>query len=420
MDLLGSTHLVNGQPLQAIPYLEKALAAHTRRGGNPGYDVKPLLNTLAAAYLMCGQRDMAMPLFQQMNDGSPMRKDADTAALLILLGQRLSFFGSGGKGIILLEHVLDLQRAKYGADHREVWPAMSAVADAYYRRGDLEKSNTLFEQVLQSARASSPVAHAIVAQMMRERGLLHLHAGRTAEAIRQFEGVLQKNLVGRPTEYDRLNLAMAYVAGGQPEKAIALAESALAGFTAREGPQGANHFAAASCLADAYFRCGRLSEAEPLLVRWLDRMRPRPGNKVLLTASLTKLAACRWAAHRAAEAEALLRETRRNYIEWAGRSSVDLQKSIDVVYHDAESLLGVVLAGRREDAEAESLLVDSARALVDEAPFLLPADRHLPEAALTRVIDFYQARDNQKQAARWRAERKAFRESRGKSDTGPP
>jgi hypothetical protein len=205
-------------------------------------------------------------------------------------------------------------------------------------------------------------------------------------------------------------MADAYLKAGQFAKAIPPAEAVFARLAGR--PQDAYRFVAMLTLAESYFRCGRLSDAEPLLAEWIAAHGPKLlNNKLPLAAPLNRLAACKLAAKDGAEAEHLLRQAQTICTEFMGTTSVSEQRKVDALRYDTESLLGVVLAGQKKDAEAESLLIDSAKALLDEAPFLARADRDLPVAALNRFIDFYEARGRGKDAAKCRVQLEAHRQA---------
>jgi hypothetical protein len=89
-----------------------------------------------------------------------------------------------------------------------------------------------------------------------------------------------------------------------------------------------------------------------------------------------------------------------------------------VLRYQSESLLGAALAGQQKFAEAEPLLLSSAKALLAREAQLSPAERKLLRTAIERVIDLYDAWGQAEEAARWRQllERTA-RDSGGQLDS---
>jgi len=108
------------------------------------------------------------------------------------------------------------------------------------------------------------------------------------------------------------------------------------------------------------------------------------------------LGACRLMQKKHIEAEKSLQESLDISVKKAPNS---------VARHATESMLGAALAGQKRLAEAEPLLVGSAKALLADAARLSPADKKLAGTALDRVIDYFAAQGNAEESARWRKRR---------------
>jgi hypothetical protein len=146
----------------------------------------------------------------------------------------------------------------------------------------------------------------------------------------------------------------------------------------------------------AYFQARHYADAEPLLSVWVAKRRPGlPADDVRLAFALNLLGECQVLQNKYAEAEKPLRESLSIYQKRQPQA---------VLRYDTESLLGAALAGQKKYAEAEPLLVNSAKVLAANAAKLSPPDRQLMLAAVQRVIDLYDAWERPEDAARWRKE----------------
>jgi hypothetical protein len=190
------------------------------------------------------------------------------------------------------------------------------------------------------------------------------------------------------------NLATAYQAAGQLDLALPLFQETLAKMKAKLGANHPYTLTTAGNLGHAYCQQGQYGDAEPLLALWLDKVgRKLPTPTPTLALRLNLLGTCRVALKQYAAAEAPLRDSLAIYLKFQPKG---------VLRYDTESLLGAALAGQEKDAEAEPLLTGSAKVLLASAAKLSPANQKLAAAAAQRVIDFYAARGNADEAARWR------------------
>jgi hypothetical protein len=108
-----------------------------------------------------------------------------------------------------------------------------------------------------------------------------------------------------------------------------------------------------------------------------------------------RLGQCRLMLRKHADAEEPLRDALATFEKRQGDS---------VVRYETESLLGSALAGQKNTADAEALLVHSATALKDRTGDASAAVRQAAIAAVQRLVDLYEACDRHEDAAQWRKE----------------
>jgi hypothetical protein len=209
------------------------------------------------------------------------------------------------------------------------------------------------------------------------------------------------------------NLALGYRSAGKHDLAVPLYEETLARRKATLGADHPDTLWSMHNLAGAYLDAGNCAAAEPLLVGWLDKQRSKqPADELLVAWNLNRLGGCRVALKKFAEAEAPLRDSLAIYMQKQPKA---------VMRHDTASLLGAALAGQEKYAEAETLLVGSAKVFLGSAAKLSPANKKLAQAAVQRVSDFYAAQGNAQEAARWRKlGEEAFGPPKNKNSDQPP
>src|SRR5262249_52950251 len=114
---------------------------------------------------------------------------------------------------------------------------------------------------------------------------------------------------------------------------------------------------------------------------------------LMIGSNQNALGECQLALKKFVEAEAALRASLAFYSQ---------KHPTAFMRYDTENQLGAALAGQKRFAEAEKLLVESARVFQKFGPRLTGALRRRGAAALERVIAFYDARGNAAEADRWR------------------
>jgi hypothetical protein len=189
-------------------------------------------------------------------------------------------------------------------------------------------------------------------------------------------------------------MALAYKVAGKLDLALPLYVETLEKLTAKQGADHPDTLQTMSNLAVAYLQARRFAKAEPLLQQWVASKRPKlPADDLSLALRLKFLGECRVELKKYAEAEQLLRDSLAIYLK---------KQPSSLLRYNTESLLGAALAGQKKFAEAEPLVVNSAKMLVAIAANLQPSQRDFVLLAVQRVIDLYDAWERPDDAAKWR------------------
>ena len=149
----------------------------------------------------------------------------------------------------------------------------------------------------------------------------------------------------------------------------------------------------------------QVAKADELCGFGLQAMRRKPdANPLLLPRVITQLSAVRLAQEKYSEAEAHLRES----------SRLAEKRWPDAAYrYYVMSLLGASLAGQKNYADAEPLLIESCQGLQQRQASLPPylnAPRRIAES-LERLVQLYDAWGKPAPAAEWKQKLAAFRQA---------
>jgi serine/threonine protein kinase/tetratricopeptide (TPR) repeat protein len=403
-----------------------------------------MMGNLATAYQHAGRPKDALPLFEQT---FKLRKDRlgpdhpDTLHSMSNLATAHGMAGRFNDALPLFEQALKLRQAKLGREHHDTLVSMSNLAHAYQAAGKLQDAVQMYEEALQLLKARVGPEHPTTLLVMNNLAGAYQVAGRLGDAVVLFAQTLklrqEKMGDSHPETLTTMhNLALAYQAAGRHDDALPLFEKAL---KLRKDTLGAEHpdtLRSLNAVAVAYQYMGRLKEAEPLFRAAVVGARTKLGLASAATQTyLGNLARCHEALGQPEKAEPLWRElaefwkdkAEANWLPFAqsltalgmnllqqhrdAEAEQPLRQSLAIVqkhqpqafwrFH-TESLLGAALAGQKKYADAEPLLLGSAKVLVANAAQMPAANRPLVLAAVQRVIDLYDAWQRPEDAATWR------------------
>jgi len=155
----------------------------------------------------------------------------------------------------------------------------------------------------------------------------------------------------------------------------------------------------------AYLEQGQVAKADELCDLGFQGMpRKSDANPVFLPRVITQLGTVRLIQEKYSEAEALLRKS----------SRLAEKRWPDAAYrYYVMSLLGASLAGQKNHADAEPLLLEGCRGLQQRQASLPPylnAPRRITES-LERLVQLYDAWGKPAQAAEWKQKLAAFQQA---------
>jgi tetratricopeptide (TPR) repeat protein len=265
-----------GQPGEARPLLERALAIDEHTYGSDHPAVATDLNNLAGALQELGRPGEARPMFERAlaiaEQAGPDRPTVATR--LSNLALVLLELGRPGEARPLLERALAIDEQAYGPDHPVVATRLNNLAGALRDLGQPGEARPLAERALAIDEHTYGPDHPTVAICLNNLAMVLQELGQPGEARPLAERALAiaEHTYGpnHPDVAIRLNnLAGALRDRGQPGEARPLAERALA---IAEHTYGPNHPTVAICLnnlAGVLQALGQPGEARPLLERAL-------------------------------------------------------------------------------------------------------------------------------------------------------
>jgi tetratricopeptide (TPR) repeat protein len=248
--------------------------------------------------------------------------------------------------------------------------------------------------------------HPDTLQSRNDLALAYQAAGQLDRALPLFEATLKareaKLGVDHPdTLTSRHTLAMAYYANGQLDKTLPLFEQAASGVEMRRfRHEFADRIIGSTAIA--YEKAGQLDRAEGWRRKWLAHVREKAGAmSPAFTGLLAALGGNLLMQKKWAEVEPVLREC---------LALREKQQPQAWTTFNTQSMLGEALLGQKKYADAEPLLMKGYAGMKERQAKIPPAikDERLREA-LDRLVQLAEAQDKPDEAAKWRKEREAIK-----------
>jgi serine/threonine protein kinase len=401
MASLAATYAAAGRSEPALQLCREAVNGLRQRPSDDHPDMLTTLNEVGEIYYTSGRPNLALPLYQegaQKREGLLGPDHPDTLTSRRHLAVLFAAVGRLDLAVPLYEEVLQKMKARR-PDHAQTLTCMSNLGDAYRATKKYALAVPLLVEALQKHKDKLGADHHDTLATMNTLAMAYHDSGKLDQALPLLVEALEK-MKAKPGGADHPltltvlnNLARTYRSQGQLERALPLYVETLRRRQARLGADHPDTLWSMHNLAGAYLEGHKYAEAEPLLAGWLERQPRQPADDLQVAWNLNRLGECRLALEKPAGAEAALRRARAIYLKRAPRS---------VLRYDTENQLGAALAGQKKLAEAEPLLTASASVLLKVTPRLSKEAKRLGAAAARRVIDFYLARGNAEEAARWR------------------
>jgi tetratricopeptide (TPR) repeat protein len=399
---LGSACWVAGQFDRAIRIGEQVVAARRARQGDDHPDTLEAMNNLAVSYEDAGQLDRAISLFQQTLEAQKAKLGEDhlgTVMTMHNLADATLVAGHPERAIPTFQKAIAFYRARKGDKDPELLEMINNLARAYTATGQLDRAGALHQQVLDARLAKLGPDHPLTLTSTNNLATVYLKQGEVQRAASLLEGVLaaRRTKPGPPAPgifIVMINLASAYQAAGRVDRAIPLFEEALAGQLARLGGDHPDTLVCRRNLARAYERAGRAGDAERAFRQVVEAAgRAKPRNDRFYTDALAGLGGCLVHRQESAQAVPILREC----LEITEKTQPG-----DWSTAEARGLLGEALAGLKDFAAAEPLLLASQKALTERAETIPPLQREqVLRDARERLVRLYQRWNKPAEVGRW-------------------
>jgi tetratricopeptide (TPR) repeat protein len=216
-------------------------------------------------------------------------RGAPTLALANALIQQASYarlLGDPGRTLALAEESVRIQESILGADHVDIAPARTSLAEAQGRMGLHDEAVASMERVVATYEAAGD---SIFVGPGRWRLAVQLQAaGRIDAADRLYRGALDAFRAAFPDDYlltanVRLDYGAMLATQGRPDEAEPMLRLALPVLVNRWGEESLRADMARVPLAVALLEQARLEEARALLEPVVERLRAEPGPEHPLT-----------------------------------------------------------------------------------------------------------------------------------------
>ncbi|MGH7636481.1 MAG: tetratricopeptide repeat protein [Gemmatimonadaceae bacterium] len=354
---LGALRLTQRRPAEGAPLVEEALRRSRQRWGNDAPLTITLLNNLGQARYLQARYAEATPMMEevlQLRRRIQGEQHPSTATAWNNLAAVLQAQGKHAEAESAAREALAIYRSLYGEEHQRVALAMGNLASMLLSQGKLADAERLHRDALAIRQRVLVPGHIEISSSYNSLGQILEQQGKPASAEQMYRRALQVVTKGAGTD----------------------------------SPNGAVYSAN---LGNALMNEGRMPEAEKALRTALEiQRRLLPAMHANTAVTLTTLGVLLTRTGRHVDAEPLLadalkmRTTLLNPQHWA----IQVTRS---AYGDCLAKLG-------RSAEAEPLLTSSTDALTKR----FGADDRRTRAAITRTMNFYEARGDTTRAAEYR------------------
>jgi len=443
----------SGRKDEGLKLGEEALALYRKVSGPEATETLGQAHNVANYYHEVGRKDEALKMREEI---LRLRRKVngpeypDTLKAMISLAISYHYGGRREEALKLREEGLALYRKVLSPEHPETLWAMQHLASSYFEANRREEALKLREEVLALWRKVLGPEHPNTLRAMDSLADSYRAAKRMDEAIKLGEERLALKRKVRPedseTLWDMIQLAISYRKASRTNEAIKLGQSSLELFRRVSGPTHRDTLNAMTELAISYRVADRIAEAIPLEEESLrlKRQHLRPGDSFTME-SIENLAKCYEKASRQSEAAALrleaaharLKKLRgrvqpndpqldqplakltqllidgQNYAEAevVARESLALREKLmpgKWVLFNTRSVLGGILAERKNYAEAEPLLLSGYEGLKQQLDTLPAAGKLCLSNSLRRLAHLCEATGQPEKAAEWNKELTEF------------
>ncbi|MBV8552552.1 MAG: serine/threonine protein kinase [Acidobacteriaceae bacterium] len=399
---LGRIALLQGKYSEAEALTRQALEGQRRVLGPENPDTLRSMNNLATVYGEAGKYAQAEALHSEILEIDRRvlgPENPDTLRSMYTLGLVYLDQDKYPQAKALYSQLLDIQRRVLGPEHPDTLSSMTNLATSYWYQGKYAQAEALYGQTLQIDRRVLGAEHPNTLTSMSNLALVYESQGKYAQADVLYNQTveIERRVLGaeHPNTLRSVNsLANVYGDEGKYAQAEALHIQLLEIERRVLGAEHPNTLDALSDFALMYQRQGKYALAETYAAQTLAARRHALGSEDANTiASAADLALAYVSQRKFAESEPLAREA----FDFDRKTSPD-----DWQRFRAESLLGASLAGEKNYAEAEPLLVEGYLGMLARKNRIDVPDWYHLDRAREWIVQLYASWGKPAKAAEWR------------------
>lgn len=457
---LAVAYLGAGRYQEGLLMLEELVPRMTSKLGSDHPNTLNAMSTLAETYHALGRLDDTVRLLENIFRLRMARlgpTNFETVTAMINLGNGYKDARRLAEGLPLLEEALKLRTSSSGPDHPATLDCLTGLGMAYQAAGRFDDALPLLMESLERRKAKLGPKHPFTLQSMDFVAALQREMGRLDDALPLLEETLRlRTAIVGPNHPNTLgsmnNLALAYQAANRLDEALPLFIRTFELTKTVRGPDHPQTQYTMNCLARAYQAAGQPGEAAALYEQALDLRKSSLGpthpttlkTMASLAMALERAKDYLKAGERRQELVALTKEmygaesveaafelnnlghnllVQKRYADAvpAVREALAIrEKSIpdDWRVFESRGLLGAVLSGKGEYAEAEPLLLNAYEGLKLNESKVRDATKFFIEPSLNRLAQLYMDWNKPVQAAEWKGKLEELKRANSKSGAG--
>ena len=398
---LGALASAQDKLSEAEALLGQALEVQRRVLGFEHRDTVNSVLGLVVVYRQHGRFAEAEVLLSQALDASRRRGGAENRATLAYMGDLAFIYAVDGKydqAEALGRQTLEIRRRLLDPGHPEMLQGMNILITAYIMQGKYARAEDLSRQTLETSRNMLGSENAVTLVLMDQLTAAYAAQAKyvQAEALgRQILEIRRRLTPEHPETLQSMSmLANVYSTEGNYAQAETLYGQIQEISRRTLGEESIFFLLSFLDIADMYQRQGKYALAEHSAAQGLARLRKARGSQgIAAMGAAAYLALARVSQRKFAQSEPLVREA----VEFDRRKRPDQWPR----FRD-EALLGASLSGQKKYADAEPLLLEGYRGMMNRKDRVAVSDWYHLDLAREWIVQLYQAWGKPEEAAEWR------------------
>ena len=399
---LGDVYNHEGKYAQAEELFRQNLEARRRVLGPEHRSTLSSMNGLANAYSEQGKYVQAEAIYKTILEISRRVLGPEHPNTLLAMSNLALDYDSEGnfaEAEALLRQAVDTRRRVLGPEHPDTLISMQYLASVYSDKGDNAQADVMFKQTLDIRRRVLGPEHPDTLLSMTNLASMYYAEGKytQAETLGTETLELMRKVLG-PNHPDTVwrmnNLATVYSVLGRYAQAEALFNKALEFRRRVLGPEHPSTLSTLSDMASMFQRQGKYAQAETYAAQAVAGRVHGGGKEDPDTLAVeADLVLAYYSQGKFAQSEPLAREI------------LDIQRNKqpdDWQHFRAQSLLGAILAGETKYSEAEPLLEEGYRGMLERKNKMAVPDQYHLDRAHEWIVELYTAWGKPGKAAKWK------------------